>query len=210
MAWFPFFMDLEGRTGLFVGGGRIALSKAERLAGYGPTLIVTAPEIRPELERIPGVRVRRRPFRESDLTEDLAFVVAATGLPDLDRAVSAACRERRIPVNVPDVPEACTFYFPALVRRGPLTIGISTGGTSPAAARRIKEEIEAALPDGIGEILAWMGQERERIRRTTEDEAVRGAVHRALLAEALRLGRPLSPEETEALTGAVGRQEARR
>ena len=67
MACFPFFVDLKGVPGLVIGGGRVALGKVERLLPFGPRLTVTAPAILPELEAVPGLTLRRRPFREEDL-----------------------------------------------------------------------------------------------------------------------------------------------
>ena len=90
MACFPFFVDLKGVPGLVIGGGRVALGKVERLLPFGPRLTVTAPAILPELEAVPGLTLRRRPFREEDL-DGAAFVVAAAG-PETDRRAAALCR----------------------------------------------------------------------------------------------------------------------
>ena len=94
MAYFPMFVELEGRPCLIVGGGAVALRKARKLLPYGPCLTVVAQSFVPELEALEG---------------------------------AALCRARRIPVNAVDDKDNCTFLFPALVRRGPLSIGISTG-----------------------------------------------------------------------------------
>lgn len=145
MAYFPMFVELEGRPCLIVGGGAVALRKARRLLPYGPCLTVVAQSFVPELEALEGAVLCRRAFRPRDV-EGQALVVAATGDGALNREIAALCRARRIPVNAVDDKDNCTFLFPALVRRGPLSIGISTGGASPTAAVYVKEKIEAALP----------------------------------------------------------------
>ena len=75
MAYFPFFVDLNGKTGLIVGGGAVALRKARKLLPYGPRLTVAAPEIRPEFRELEAVELRRRPFAAADL-DGCDFAVA--------------------------------------------------------------------------------------------------------------------------------------
>lgn len=137
MAYFPMFVELEGRPCLIVGGGAVALRKARKLLPYGPCLTVVAQSFVPELEALEGAALCRRAFRPRDV-EGQALVVAATGDGALNREIAALCRARRIPVNAVDDKDNCTFLFPALVRRGPLSIGISTGGASPTAAVYVK------------------------------------------------------------------------
>ena len=139
MAYFPMFVELEGRPCLIVGGGAVALRKARKLLPYGPCLTVVAQSFVPELEALEGAALCRRAFRPRDV-EGQALVVAATGDGALNREIAALCRARRIPVNAVDDKDNCTFLFPALVRRGPLSIGISTGGASPTAAVYVKEK----------------------------------------------------------------------
>ena len=74
------------------------------------------------------------------------------------------CRERNIPVNVADPGTESTFLFPSVVRRGPLTVGISTGGKSPSAAHYLKEQIEGLLPGNLEAILLWMDAAREELK----------------------------------------------
>ena len=119
MGYFPFFVDLEGQPGLIVGGGTVALRKADKLLPYGPHLTVVSPHILPELERIPGLTLSRREFSPADL-DGMLFAIAATDDRDLNRRIAELCRERHIPVNAVDDREACSFLFPALVKRGDL------------------------------------------------------------------------------------------
>ena len=153
MAWFPFFIQLEGARGLLVGGGRVACRKAEKLLPFGARLTVVAPEICAELAGMAGLTLCRRPFADSDLDPAPDFVIAAAGDRALNRRIAALCKARRILVNVVDDPAGCGFYFPALVQRGRLTVGISTGGASPTAAAWLRRRLEAELPPGFARVL---------------------------------------------------------
>lgn len=193
MGYFPFFMELDRQEGLIVGGGAVALRKVQKLLPYGPHLTVAAPELLPELSDIPGLNLLRRPFGP-DLLEGKFFVIAATDDLALNRCVAAACRQRRIPVNAVDDREACTFLFPALIKQGDLSVGISTGGTSPSAAVYLKEQISALLPAGFGELLAELDALRPAVKAALPEEA-RAAAFSQLFAARLAAGRPLAEEE---------------
>lgn len=173
MGWFPFFIQLEGAHGLLVGGGRVALRKAEKLLPFGAQLTVVAPCICPPLAALPGLTLCRRAFADSDLSPAPDFVIAATGDRALDRRIAALCRTRRILVNVVDDPAACGFYFPALVQRGRLCIGISTGGASPTAAAWLRQKIEALLPPGFDGILDRLAARREAVKAESGSEVKR-------------------------------------
>ena len=173
MGWFPFFIQLEGTRGLLVGGGRVALRKAEKLLPFGAQLTVVAPCICPPLAALPGLTLCRRAFADSDLSPAPDFVIAATGDRALDRRIAALCRARRILVNVVDDPAACGVYFPALVQRGRLCIGISTGGASPTAAAWLRQKIEALLPPGFDGILDRLAARREAVKAEGGSEAKR-------------------------------------
>lgn len=206
MTYFPFFVNLEGQSGLIIGGGRVALNKAKRLLDYGPRLTIVAPVTLPEFETLPGITVIHRKFDRRDLDGAPAFVVAATNNREINHMVALLCRERRIPVNVVDTPEDCTFLFPALVRCGCLSVGVSTGGASPSAAAYFKEKIEEIFPQNIEEILDWLQVEREIGKRNIENVEARKDVFQSLFLESIRLGRPLQEEETEALIGRILKQ----
>lgn len=188
MAYFPFFMDLEGQRGLIVGGGRVACHKVRILLDYGPSLVVTAPQVAEELTGLEGrIEIRRREFQESDL-EGCAFVVAAAGDGQVNRRVSALCRERRIPVNVVDVKEECSFIFPALVREGDITIGISTSGSSPAAAQYLKQAVRSVIPDCFEELVEKLGTYRSFVKERVDCAEVRSAVFKELAAVGIANG----------------------
>ena len=195
MAYFPFFVDLEGQRGLIVGGGTVALRKAEKLLPYGPALTVVAPEPVSELAALP-VELTRREFQPEDL-DRADFVIAATDNEEENHRISALCQGRKIPVNVVDDKEACSFLFPALVRRGNLSVGVSTGGSSPTAAIWLKEQIEGLLPEQTEEILTWLEAQRPLLKERLPDQWARAARFARLFAACLERGRPLTEEERD-------------
>ena len=197
MAYFPLFLDLDGKTVLVVGGGPVALRKARVLLDYGPRVLVCAPHFLPELEELPGAERLRRVF-SPDLLNGVSLVVAATDDRALNHAVSALCRKRSIPVDVADSRADSTFLFPSVVRRGRLSVGISTGGASPAAAAYVRRRLEEQLPPSLESILNWLEELREPLKQTLPMSG-RGATFSRLLSAALEAGRPLTSEETHAL-----------
>ena len=194
MAYFPFFVDLEGKNGLIVGGGAVALRKAKKLLPYGPRLTVVAPELSPEFQGLQGVELLQRPFEETDL-DGCAFAMAATDDRALNHYIAELCSQQRIPVNVADSREDSTFLFPALLRRGELSVGVSASGAAPAAAACVRDRFAEVLPDRLEEILTFLDQIREPVRQTVPDGNVRKRLLTALAAECMEAGRPLTEEE---------------
>jgi len=198
MGYFPFYMDVAAGDGLIVGGGTVALRKIRKLLDFGACLTVCAPSLLPEIEAIPGLVLLRRPF-EPSMAEGKLFVVAATGDNRLNRQISALCRGKNIPVNAVDDRESCTFLFPALVRRGNLSIGISTGGSSPSAAIHWKKQIDRLIPQNAGDVLVYLDGLRDRVKDAVPNEKNRSAVFAALFDACMERGWPLSGEELDRL-----------
>lgn len=194
MAYFPFFVDLSGSRGLIVGGGAVALRKVQKLLPYGPELTVVAPELRREFEELEGLELARRPFDEGDL-EGRAFVVAATGDRQVNHRVAELCKARRIPVNVADSREDSSFLFPALLRRGALSVGVSAGGASPAAAAWARDRFAQAVPERLEDILQFLEHAREPVRQAVPDGETRRRLLMALASDCMEAGRPLTEEE---------------
>jgi precorrin-2 dehydrogenase / sirohydrochlorin ferrochelatase len=136
-------LDLRGRACLVVGAGAMAQEKAEGLATAGATVTRVAPEA----------------YRASDL-DHVWLVVAATSNDALNRRVYADANERRIFCNVADVPELCSFILPALHRRGPITVAVSTGGASPALAQWLRDSFAGQ----VGFEHEQLANELQRIR----------------------------------------------
>lgn len=203
MGYFPFFVDLEGREGLVVGGGAVALRKLQKLLPYGPRLTVAAPELLAEIEALPGLTRLRRSFAPAML-EGKGFVIAATDDREVNRGIAALCRERGIPVNAVDDKEQCTFLFPALVKRGDLTVGVSTAGASPSAAAWVGRRVSERLPEDFGELLDYLASLRPMVRERVAEEN-RAAVFARLFSACMEQGFPLEEAALAAvLEGAPG------
>jgi len=143
-AFFPMLLSLAGRKCVVVGAGKIATARIEGLLACGASVTVVSPRAAPAIQRLAREKAlvwRRRAFRARDL--DGAFLaVAATNSRNANSAVFRACKPRGVLCNSVDDPEHCDFIYPAVVRRGPLQIAISTGGRSPALAARLRRELE--------------------------------------------------------------------
>ncbi len=165
MTLLPIFLNLDGRSGLLVGAGTVALEKAGTLLKTGLQLRVVALHARPEVRQLAAegkLELIEREFRPSDL-EGSFIVIAATDVPEVNAAVYREAAARGIPCNsVDDIPN-CDFFFGSVVSRGDLQIAISTAGESPALAQRLKREIDEQLPQDLGTWLANLGELRREV-----------------------------------------------
>lgn len=191
MPFFPVFCDLTERPVLICGGNRHIYEKLQRLEPFGARITVFCSDPVPEVEQYPGVRLERRSFRETDLDANPVMVVASLDDREEERRISEACMTRRIPVNIVDVPELCSFYFPSLIVEGDLTVGISTAGVCPTAAVVFKEKFREGIPSNIASILTWTRQQRDALPRFS---GKRQFLRRIFLS-AMDRNRPLTPEE---------------
>lgn len=132
MAYFPLFVDLEGRRVLLVGGGTVASRRAASLSDFGCSIMVISPELHQnlqEMEKNGKVIWKRKAYEASDLTsEKRPFFVLAAGPEHVNQQVTADCKRLGIPVNNASQKENCDFYFPGLVKDGEAVIGITSGG----------------------------------------------------------------------------------
>ncbi len=145
--YYPIFLDLKNNSVLVIGGGAMALEKIVNLRKAGPKITVIATDISPQIRRFSAsVTCVTREFELSDISTEFVLVFAATGDTDLNQRVSAHCQSLRILCNTVDDPKWCQFIIPALLRRGPMTIAISTSGVSPSLAQHVRRIIGAAIP----------------------------------------------------------------
>lgn len=198
MPYFPFFVNIEEKHFLIVGGGKVAERKIEKLLPFHPHMTIVAPEICKELRSIPCITLLPELYRE-ELLDGMDYVIAATNEREVNRAVAADCRERGIPVNTVDERENCDWIFPALLQRGELCVGISTGGTSPAAAASLRRELDAALPASLGDILAWLDALRPRLKAGIADEDHRARLFQRAYECCREKNRPLTESELQGL-----------
>ena len=164
--YLPVFLDLRGRRVLLVGGGAVAARKAALLHRAGALLRVVSPACLDEIAalcREPGAELITADFAPAHL-EDCAFAIAATDQPEVNRRVGAAGRAANVWVNAVDDPAASSCLMPSIVDRSPVIVAIGTGGASPTLARRIRAQIEALLPERLGELARQLKRWREPVR----------------------------------------------
>jgi uroporphyrin-III C-methyltransferase / precorrin-2 dehydrogenase / sirohydrochlorin ferrochelatase len=171
MDYLPIFLRVQNRLAVVIGGGAVAARKAELLLKCGARVRLVAPELAPatqELLRQPAVAARlsheSAAFAASHL-EGAALVLAATDSASVNEEVARSARARGVPVNVADDAEHSDFILPAIVDRAPMIVAVSSAGTAPVLARRVREQIEALLPAGLGALARFAGQQRERVNR---------------------------------------------
>jgi precorrin-2 dehydrogenase / sirohydrochlorin ferrochelatase len=146
MAYYPVSLQLESQRVLVIGGGRVALQKIPALLASGARVSVVAPTILPEIRALRSRRLRcaTRGYRLSDLNA-ARLVIAATDNAALQKKIAAACRARHLWVNVADAPGAGNVILPASLRRGDITVAVSTGGAAPALAKHLRRKLSGAL-----------------------------------------------------------------
>ena len=188
---FPVVLDVVGRPCLVVGGGSVAVRKIRTLVEVGALVTVVAVEVDPAIDAIDALAaVERRPYRSGEVA-GFVLVVTATGDPSVDRTVVTDARRAGVLVNGADGDHEGTVRFPAVLRRGPVTVAVSTGGTSPALARWLRDRITGSLPPGLETLAALVDEARADRRasgRPTESVAWATLLDRVLpLVEAGRI-----------------------
>tara|TARA_R110001592_G_scaffold38609_1_gene127224 strand:+ start:62249 stop:63643 length:1395 start_codon:yes stop_codon:yes gene_type:complete len=193
MDFLPISFRVRDARVLLVGGGQIATRKARLLLKAGAKLAVVAPQVSAELQgllRETGGSWLQEKYSAATL-DGAVLVVAATPLRDVNEQVFRDASARQLPVNVVDAPDLCTFIFPSIVERTPLTIAISSGGNSPVLVRQLRRKIDAMLPAAYGRLALFAGRMRTAVkqaipaegpRRLFWEQAVDGAVGELVLA----------------------------
>jgi len=177
-ALYPLFLKLAGKPVLVVGGGPVAASRIPALLAAGARVTVVAPEIRAEIRTF-DVTLHQRRFLPEDL--DGTFFAVAAATPDVNREVLRAAEPRHLFVNAVDDPDRATAYTAGVLRRGGVTVAVSTDGEAPALAGLLREGLEAVLPDDLD---SWLETARET-RRDWKAAKVPIAERRPLLLRAL-------------------------
>ena len=194
-AVYPVNLVLAGRRCVVVGGGAVAARKAEGLAAAGAEVVVIAPRI-DERIRKSGAQLVERAYRPGDL-DGAWLAIAATDDPEVNRAVLADGEDNRVWINAADDPPACSFTLPAVVRRGPVMVTVSTAGHSPALAKWIRAQVAAQLGPEVGLLAEWLSEARDELKaagRSTEEVDWRPALDWDML-ELIRSGRTAQARE---------------
>ncbi len=163
MAFFPIFINLHEQPVLIVGAGTVAYRKTCSLLDFAAKVVVVAPTFHPAFKEL-GSRIEclSREFLVDDI-KSKKLVIAATSNRNLNCLIADECHKERIPVNVVDEADLCDFYFPALVKRGDLVVGITSGGQAPLLSRELRKVVDNMIPDEFEKELQHIGDLRRSI-----------------------------------------------
>ena len=165
--YYPVMLDVRGRLAIVVGGDRVAAEKAAALSASGAHVSVINPAFCDELlmqAEYKRVTLRRKAYEPGDL-EGAFVVVAATKDAQLVEAIWTETQKSGQLVNIVDIPERCSFIMPSILRRGQLTIAVSTEGASPGLAKRIRQNLEEIFPLAYGTYLRLAALARTHLRK---------------------------------------------
>lgn len=167
LAYYPMFLKIRGKKCVVVGGGQVALRKVRVLLEHGASVEVISPDPCPELNKLAEsgeVKVLRRHYQAGDLQGAL-IAIATTDNSDINQQVAKEAKGKAVLVNVADDPENSDFIVPSYMRRGDMTIAVSTTGRSPALARKIRTRLEKELGDEYASLVRLIGEVRAEVKR---------------------------------------------
>ncbi|MFN3396260.1 MAG: bifunctional precorrin-2 dehydrogenase/sirohydrochlorin ferrochelatase [Thermodesulfovibrionales bacterium] len=177
-SYYPVYLDLKGKRCIIVGGGRVAERKCRSLIKNGADVTVISPNITKRLEdykRKGKIRHLPRLYRRGDI-ESAFLAIAATDSQETNKKVYTEAMDKNILLNVVDNPDFCNFIAPSVFECGDLKIAISTGGTSPAVAKRIRKELEALYNHEFSKYLNFLkrirGLIKDKVKKREEREAI--------------------------------------
>ena len=171
MARYPIYLDLRGKRAVVIGAGPVAARKVRRLAEAGARVVVVAPHFGSAFENACSrlnVELVESTYAKEYLAAAL-LCIAATNDRTLNQRIYDDCQQQDVLCNVVDVPDMCDFFVPAVVRRGPLQIAISTDGYCPAYAGHVREQLEEMFTDVHGRFVEALEQARRRVLEQVPD-----------------------------------------
>ncbi len=183
MHYFPICLDIANRSCIVIGGGHVAERKAKSLLECGGRVTVISPELTADLASLHAdgkLLWVKRAYQQGDLAGAF-LVIAATDDPEVQRNVHAEAEAGNILLNVADVPKWCNFILPATVRRGDLTVSVSTAGKSPALASQLRKELEKLFGPEYDLLLQILGDLRAKILDQGHSQAANKEMFNRLL-----------------------------
>ena len=166
MKYYPVNLNINNRSCLVVGGGKVATRKVETLLACGARVTVVSPEVCDAIEKLAAasdrIAIVRRGYASNDLDGHFMVIGATSDMP-LNRRISADAEKQNMLCNIADVPEVCNFILPAVIRRGDLIIAVSTSGKSPAFAKKLRQDLEITFGQEYARFLDLMGAIRKRL-----------------------------------------------
>ncbi len=194
MVYYPVNLDIAGRRCVVVGGGQVAERKVERLLDCGARVAVLSRRLTDHLAGLvrDGIVEHVDSEYEPGKLGEAMLVIGATDREDVNDAVSLECRRRGILVNIVDDPDRCDFILPSILQRGDLMVAVSTGGRSPALAKRVREDLEECFGPEYAVLLEIMAELRRKVtargRSAAENKVVFEAVVRSEVLDRIRAG----------------------
>jgi precorrin-2 dehydrogenase/sirohydrochlorin ferrochelatase len=197
---YPVMLNLEGRGCVVVGGGTVAARKVAGLLAAGAWVRVISPTLHPDLEQLAAenaITVRRTAYAPGSLFDlHLVLVFAATDSPALNQRIAEEARALGALVEIVDSGEASDFQNMATIQRGPIIVGISTSGASPALASHLRLRLEKTVGEEYAVLAKWLEEARPGVRNRIPVPADRAALwHRILdssILDDLRRGDTIS------------------
>ncbi|MEM7540283.1 MAG: siroheme synthase CysG [Pseudomonadota bacterium] len=172
MDYLPIFLDLRTTRVVVIGGGETALRKIRLLSKCGAQITCVAPQVEDSIRRLDNVEIRDEEYNR-DALAGARLVVAATDDQDTNSSVARDARQQGLLVNVVDAPQLCDFIMPSILDRSPVVVAISSGGEAPVLARVLRAKLETLIPQAYGELAAFLGAYRDRIKATITDFGAR-------------------------------------
>ncbi|MDP3041344.1 MAG: bifunctional precorrin-2 dehydrogenase/sirohydrochlorin ferrochelatase [Candidatus Omnitrophota bacterium] len=182
MKYYPVNLALENKKCVVFGAGIVALRKVNRLLECGARVSVIAEEIVPELKKLfeeKKIVFKNKRFDLKDLARAF-LVVAATDNRKLNARVCDYCLKRNILVNVVDSPSECNFILPSVLRRGSLSISVSTDGVSPALAKKIRRDIQQRFGFEYAKLLRLMQKIRPEALKKIKNPRARNLLFKKI------------------------------
>ena len=183
MMFYPVYLNLKNKAVVVIGGGEIAARKIESLIGTGASITVISPQVTPQIEALAQAKqldLHLRAYASGDC--DAAMLVfSATDDPVVSDRVFQDATLSGAWINTSDQPALCSFIMPAVVRRGDVAIAISTGGTSPGLAARLRQKSAEIIGPEYGQMAQLLSKARLEIRHRIQGAAERKALHDRIL-----------------------------
>lgn len=184
MAYFPMMIDLQDKPVLVIGAGEEGTKKVEVLYDFGCNITLVAKEATEAAKEKSG-SFYNRSFEDDDIKEDYCMIVSATNDRALNKHISELAGKYRIPVNIVDDTELCSFIFPAIIKDRDVVVSVSSGGKSPYVAQHIKAIVRDNMPEDIGLINDKMGEYRQSAKQEISDVSERRKFLKSKLNELL-------------------------
>ena len=188
MKHYPIFLNLRGRQCVVVGGGPVAERRARGLVAAGAKVRLSSPKVTPPLTHLAArkkLTLRRRRYQEGDLKGSF-LVFAATDDPKIQKSVAREARRAGALLNSADDPKVSDFLVPARLFRGQLQAAISTGGSSPALAKLLRQQLDTLLGKGISARLASLSKLRQQLKSPIPKQSHRAQIHRILAGAVIK------------------------